>query len=109
MAVLPIRTFGDPVLRRRAAEVGAPDEALRKLMRDMRDTVIAAPGVGLAAPQIGVPRRGFVWTYEGSAGALANPAIVEQHRQAQAHQARPAPPRPTSPGSPAASGQVIPM
>ena len=87
MAVLPIRTFGDPVLRRRAAEVGAPDEALRKLMRDMRDTVLAAPGVGLAAPQIGVPRRVFVWTYEGSEGALANPAIVEQHGKTEADEA----------------------
>src|SRR5260370_21939511 len=87
MAVLPIRTFGDPVLRRRAAEVGAPDEALRKLMRDMRDTVIAAPGVGLAAPQIGVPRRVFLWTYEGAEGALANPALVEQHGKAEGDEA----------------------
>jgi len=87
MAVLPIRTFGDPVLRRRASEVGAPDEALRKLMRDLRDTVIAAPGVGLAAPQIGVPRRVFAWTYEGSEGALANPAIVEQHGKVEADEA----------------------
>ena len=45
MAVLPIRTFGDPVLRRRAAEVSGVDEAVRKLMHDMSDTVIEAPGV----------------------------------------------------------------
>ncbi len=87
MAILPIRTFGDPVLRRRAAEVGSADEALRKLMRDLRDTVIAAPGVGLAAPQIGVPRRVFVWSYEGSEGALANPKIVEQHGRVEADEA----------------------
>jgi peptide deformylase len=83
MAVLPIRMFGDPVLRRRATDVGVPDEALRKLMHDLRDTVVAAPGVGLAAPQIGVPRRVFVWNYEGSTGALANPAVVEQHGRAE--------------------------
>ena len=87
MAVLPIRTFGDPVLRRRASEVSGVDDAVRKLMQDMNDTVIAAPGVGLAAPQIGVPRRVFVWTYEGYRGALANPAIVEQHGIAEADEA----------------------
>ena len=87
MAILPIRTFGDPVLRRRAAEVGPLDDALRKLMHDLRDTVIDAPGVGLAAPQIGVPRRVFVWTYEGSEGALANPAIVERHGRVEADEA----------------------
>src|SRR5260370_41985871 len=99
MAVLPIRTFGDPVLRRRAAEVGAPDEALRKLMRDMRDTVIAAPGVGLAAPQIGVPRRGLVWPYQGPGGALANPALVEHHGQGEASEACLALPGPSYPVS----------
>lgn len=79
MAILPIRTFGDPVLRQRAGEVRAVDDAVRKLMHDLSDTVIAAPGVGLAAPQVGVPRRVIVWSYEGSKGALANPRIVEQH------------------------------
>ncbi|MGH2717916.1 MAG: peptide deformylase [Actinomycetota bacterium] len=87
MAVLPIRTFGDPVLRRRAAEISAVDEAVRKLMHDMSDTVIDAPGVGLAAPQIGVPRRVIVWTYEGDRGALANPTIIEQHGQDEADEA----------------------
>jgi len=87
MAVLPIRTFGDPVLRRRAAEVSTVDEAVRKLMHDMSDTVIDAPGVGLAAPQIGVPRRVIVWTYEGDHGALANPVIVAQHGRDEADEA----------------------
>ncbi|HWD07862.1 MAG TPA: peptide deformylase [Actinomycetota bacterium] len=87
MAVLPIRTFGDPVLRRRASEVSVVDEAVRKLMHDMSDTVIDAPGVGLAAPQIGVPRRVIVWTYEGEGGALANPVIVEQHGHDEADEA----------------------
>ena len=87
MAVLPIRTFGDPVLRRRAAEVSQVDDAVRKLMHDMADTVIDAPGVGLAAPQIGVPRRVFVWNYEGFKGALANPCIVEEHGQEEGDEA----------------------
>src|SRR2546421_4022827 len=87
MAVLPIRTFGDPVLRRRAAEVSGVDEAVRKLMHDMSDTVIDAPGVGLAAPQIGVPRRVIVWRFEGKEGALANPSIIEQHGREGADEA----------------------
>src|SRR3989442_9152615 len=87
MAVLPIRTFGDPVLRRRAAEVSGVDEAVRKLMHDMSDTVIDAPGVGLAAPQIGVPRRVIVWRFEGKEGGLANPSIIQQHRRGEAHEA----------------------
>lgn len=87
MAVLPIRTFGDPVLRRRAAEVSQVDDAVRKLMHDMADTVIDAPGVGLAAPQIGVPRRVFVWSYEGFKGALANPSIVAAHGREEGDEA----------------------
>ena len=63
------------------------DEAVRKLMHDMSDTVIDAPGVGLAAPQVGVPRRVFVWRYEGREGALANPSIVEQHGREEADEA----------------------
>lgn len=57
MAILPIRLYPDPVLRRRCAEVTAFDAALRRLADDMVDTMIAAPGVGLAAPQVGVELR----------------------------------------------------
>lgn len=87
MAVLPIRTFGDPVLRARAGEVPGVDDVVRKLMHDMNDTVIDAPGVGLAAPQIGVPRRVIVWRYEGEEGVLANPVILEQHGKDEADEA----------------------
>lgn len=76
MAVFPIRLFGDPVLRQRAADVADVDDSVRKLMDDMVDTMQAAPGVGLAAPQIGVLRRVIVWSFEGYEGALANPRIV---------------------------------
>jgi len=60
MAVLPIRRWPDPVLSRPCAPVGAPTEALRRLADDMLDTMYAAPGRGLAAPQVGVALRLFV-------------------------------------------------
>lgn len=78
MAVFPIRMFGDPVLRDRAREVEAVDASVQKLMRDMTETMMAAPGVGLAAPQIGIRRRVIVWQNEDERGAMANPRIVEQ-------------------------------
>ncbi len=56
----PIRYFGDPVLRRRARPVTRFDDALARLADDMIETMYDANGVGLAAPQIGVPRRLFV-------------------------------------------------
>lgn len=56
----PIRLFGDPVLRRRALPVTSFDERLKTLAADMFETMYAAEGVGLAAPQIGVSRRMFV-------------------------------------------------
>jgi peptide deformylase len=57
MAVVPIRRFGDPVLRNSTEAVRNFDGDLRKLVRDMIDTMYAAPGIGLAANQIGVSRR----------------------------------------------------
>jgi peptide deformylase len=56
----PIRLYGDPVLRRVAAPVGRFDEDLQRLASDMIETMHDAHGVGLAGPQIGVPRRIFV-------------------------------------------------
>lgn len=78
MAIFPIRLFGDPVLRQRAAEVDEVDDLVRKLMRDLTDTMQDAPGLGLAANQIGVPRRVLVWQNEDDHGAIANPVIVER-------------------------------
>ena len=76
MAMLEIRKFGDPVLRQRAREVAKVTELQRRLVRDMIDTMRAAPGVGLAAPQVGVLERIFVWEVEGQHGAVVNPVIV---------------------------------
>lgn len=64
MTVLPIVISGDPVLHRPAAPVTDFDAALRTLVEDMFETTVAAPGVGLAAPQVGVGKRIFVWMYE---------------------------------------------
>lgn len=76
MAVLPIRTFGDPVLRTRAREVEAVTEVHRRLAADMIDTMRAAPGVGLAGPQVGVLERIFVWEVGDEHGVVINPVIV---------------------------------
>ena len=64
MAVLPIRIMGDPVLHAPAARVDEITEEVRTLVADMFETMDAAPGVGLAAPQVGVGLRIFTYTYE---------------------------------------------
>ena len=75
MAVQPIRLFGDPVLRRRAVEVVDFDKELRRLVQDLTETMMDAPGAGLAAPQIGVGLRVFTWYVDGEVGHLVNPRL----------------------------------
>ncbi|HWD24537.1 MAG TPA: peptide deformylase [Acidimicrobiales bacterium] len=77
MAVLPIRIFGDPVLRQRTREVDVVDAALLRLVEDMFETMYDAPGVGLAANQVGVERRLFVYDVGDGPNAVLNPVIVE--------------------------------
>jgi peptide deformylase len=61
MAVLPIRTVPDPILRKKTRRVSGIDKSIKKLIADMQETLHAEPGrVGLAAPQIGVSLRIFV-------------------------------------------------
>jgi peptide deformylase len=80
MAVLSVRKYGDPVLRRRATEVGAITPEIRRLVADMIDTMYDEAGIGLAAPQIGVSVRLIVVSDDEArdARALVNPVIVEQ-------------------------------
>ncbi|GAA1911350.1 peptide deformylase [Nocardioides marmoribigeumensis] len=75
MAVQPIRLFGDPVLRTKAAPVVDFDAELRRLVKDLTDTMLDAPGAGLAAPQIGVGLRVFTWNVDGELGHLVNPEL----------------------------------
>ena len=77
MAPYEIRIIGDPVLRQRAAEVTRVDGALARLCDDMLATMYAAPGIGLAAPQVGVQQRLFVYDVGDGPGVLVNPEIVE--------------------------------
>ena len=79
MAVFPIRTFGDPVLRLPCAEVREFDDDLRKLADDMLETMYDAPGVGLAANQVGVQKRLFVYDVGDGPGAVVNP-VLSGHR-----------------------------
>jgi len=72
----PIRLLGDPVLRTPADPVTSFDAELRTLVTDLMDTLLGAPGrAGVAAPQIGVSARVFVYDADGSRGHLVNPTI----------------------------------
>ncbi|HEX6498146.1 MAG TPA: peptide deformylase [Micromonosporaceae bacterium] len=75
MTVLPIRLFGDPVLRTPAEPVVDFDKELRRLVRDLTDTLHDAAGAGLAAPQLGVGLRVFVFDVDGVTGHLVNPVL----------------------------------
>ena len=75
MAIQPIRLFGDPVLRSRAAEVVDFDAELRRLVADLTDTMNEEGGAGLAAPQLGVGLRVFTYHCDGFEGHLVNPTF----------------------------------
>jgi len=75
-----IRLYGDPVLREESAPVESFDGELQRLIDDLVETMYEADGIGLAAPQIGVPLRVFVYDIRDDdveAGVLLNPEIVE--------------------------------
>jgi peptide deformylase len=76
MSIQVIRYFGDPVLTTPASLVVDFDKELRVLVQDLTDTMIDAPGAGLAAPQIGVPLRVFVWDVDEELGHLINPVLT---------------------------------
>ena len=86
MAILDIVLEGDPRLRHKAHRIRTVDDSIRRLAADMRETMLDAPGVGLAAPQVGIPLRLFVvhvpedYVEDGSPAttlALVNPEIVK--------------------------------
>jgi peptide deformylase len=73
--VQSIRLFGDPVLTTPADPVTTFDKELRVLVKDLTDTMLDAPGAGLAAPQIGVSLRVFTYDVGDEVGHLVNPVI----------------------------------
>ena len=78
MAVLPIRIAPDPVLKQKAKRVRNIDGSIHKLIKDMLETMHDAPGVGLAAPQVGIPLRVIVIGIpEQEDFALINPEVVK--------------------------------
>ena len=91
MAKLPIVLYPDPILRSKAAPVERIDEDLRRLLADMLETMYDAPGVGLAAPQIGVSRRIFVM--DSAKGEeppaprfIINPEILDQREEMRVYE-----------------------
>ena len=84
LAIIPIRRAGDPVLREKARRVRTIDKSIQKLIEDMWETMYDAPGVGLAAPQIGVALRVVVIDVnDGQPIALVNPEIVKRSGERQ--------------------------
>ncbi|HLB76441.1 MAG TPA: peptide deformylase [Candidatus Dormibacteraeota bacterium] len=77
MALLPILTQEAPVLRQKAKRVTRVDDSIRKLIDDMVETMVAAPGVGLAANQVGVALRVIVVKTDANLYSLVNPEMVK--------------------------------
>lgn len=77
MAIRDLHLLGSPILRQRSAEVPAVDEAVRRFVDDLFETMDAAKGIGLAANQVGVAQRVAVVGVETERLAMINPVIVE--------------------------------
>ena len=80
MTLLPLRVLGDPVLREETKPVGAITEEVRRLIDDMFETMYAARGIGLAAPQVGRTERLAVIDVDDEPMVLINPEILESSR-----------------------------
>src|SRR5919106_2101153 len=83
LALARIRQYGDPALRMKAREIEAVDDDVRRLARRMTDLMHEAQGVGLAATQVGVLRRLFVFSDEGEDRVLVNPVITRRSGSAE--------------------------
>jgi peptide deformylase len=77
MAIRIIRLDGDPLLRRKSKPVKAFDSKLGELLDDMSETMVAANGIGIAAPQVGVLKRAVIVVLDGEHVELVNPEIQE--------------------------------
>lgn len=79
MAILPIRLAGDPILRQKTRKVRGIDQSLQQLIDDMIETMHDAPGVGLAAPQVGSPLRvAVIHVPDEEVIVLINPQFVKR-------------------------------
>lgn len=78
MALREIRILGDEILRKTSREVEVVDERIKELIEDMKETMIASEGVGLAAPQIGILKRIVIVMDGKKIIALVNPKIIEK-------------------------------
>lgn len=78
MVILPVRRFGDPVLREKSQQVKEVDEQLKELIKTMEETMHEASGVGLAATQIGILKKVFIFDVGDGAKAIINPQIVSR-------------------------------
>lgn len=76
MSTFKIRTNGDPILRRKCKPVERVDQKIRDIFDRMLETMYAAPGVGLAAPQVGISRRLIVIDVGDGPIKLANPKVT---------------------------------
>ena len=81
MAKLEVRILGDPVLRKKADEVPEITPELRRLIDDMFETMYAEEGVGLAAPQVGIPLRLMVMEIEGQLTTLIGGVFLCSQRR----------------------------
>ena len=81
LALARIRQYGDPALRMKAREVEAVDDDVRRLAERMTALMHEAQGVGLAATQVGVLRRLFVFVDDGEDRVLVNPVITKRSRE----------------------------
>lgn len=86
MAVLDIRVLGDPILRERTAPTPAVTEDVRVLVENMFETMYAAEGIGLAAPQVGRSERVFVMDVDENPLALINPEILQREGSERAEE-----------------------
>jgi peptide deformylase len=87
MAILPIITIPDPLLRKQAAEIERVDPVLLELAEDMLATMYDAPGIGLAAPQVGISRRLIVMDEDPKEPLImVNPLILERSTELRTHE-----------------------